>query len=114
MYPILDQAAVAQAAYHGFTTEVTVTFDYSELNAAVPFTEDVYTAVQIGTGNTTKTYHPIIDTGTCGMVASANGLPDWNESDASTYPVGWEFLSAAKIIFRSLDSERYLLHQLRC
>jgi hypothetical protein len=99
MHPFLSYAAAPQAVYQGFTTEITIPFDYSELNAAVPFTEDVYTAVQIGANSTAVTYHPIIDTGTCGMVVSANGFPDWNATDASTYPVGWEFLSSSKRLY---------------
>jgi hypothetical protein len=99
MYPFGSQAAVTHAVYHGFTTEVTIPFDYSELNADVPFTGDVYTAVQIGSGSTATTYHPIIDTGTCGFVVSANGFPDWNSSSASAYPVGWEFLSSSKRLY---------------
>ena len=99
MWPFFSQPADAQALYGAFTTQVMIPFDYSQINARVPFTEDVYTAVQIGTGSTAMTYHPIIDTGTCGMVVSANGFPDWNASDASTYPVGWEFLSSSKRLY---------------
>ena len=99
MHPFNSQAAFAQSVYHSFTTEVTVPFDYSQLNSAVPFTEDVYTAVRIDSGSMATTYHPIIDTGTCGFVVSANGFPNWNASDASTHPVGWEFLSSSKRLY---------------
>jgi hypothetical protein len=97
MYPFLSRAAVVQAAYSAFSTEVLIPFDYSDLNAAVPFTEDVRTSIRIGTG--LCIFHPIIDTGTCGLVVSASSLPDWNATDASTYPVGWEFLSSNKRLY---------------
>lgn len=37
--------------------------------------------------------------GTCGLIVSANSLPEWNATDVSTYPVGWEFLSSSKRLY---------------
>jgi hypothetical protein len=99
MQSLFFPEVLGQPTYQGFKTEVLIPFDYSEVNAAVPFTEDVYTSVRMGKGSATKTYHPILDSGTCGFVVSANGLPGWNASDASKSPIGWEFLSSSKRLY---------------
>ena len=88
-----------ESDYRRFSLEVLIPFDYSAVNAIVPFTEDVFTTVQVGTGTTAKNYNPIIDTGTCGLVISANGFPEWTNSTTSEYPIGWEFLSSSKRLY---------------
>jgi hypothetical protein len=80
---------------------VTIPFDYSVTNSIFPFTEDVFTTIKVGTRSTAKTYNPIIDTGTCGLVISANGFSDWTNSGASNFPIGWEFLSSSKQLYSS-------------
>lgn len=37
--------------------------------------------------------------GTCGLIVSAKDLPDWTATEASTYPIGWEFLSSSKRLY---------------
>ena len=110
MYPSLSQAAAVQAVYNTFSTEVLIPFDYSELNAVVPFTEDVQTSILIGTG--LQVFHPVIDTGSCGLLLSASDLPGWNATDASTYPVGWEFLSSSKRLYSGhwIPSDVYFIN----
>jgi hypothetical protein len=85
--------------YKTFTTEVTIPFDYSSMNSIVPFTEEIFTAIKIDTGTTAKTYNPINDTGTCGLIISASGFPDWTSASSSQHPVGWEFLSSSKRLY---------------
>ncbi|GAO13568.1 uncharacterized protein UV8b_05841 [Ustilaginoidea virens] len=86
--------------YRGFTVKAHIHFDYSPTNAAVPFTDDVSTAVRIaGANGTARTFHPIIDTGSCGFVISAVDLPDWTKEEAARNPPGWEFLSSSKILY---------------
>lgn len=89
------------AAYSAFTIQALIPFDYSETNNAVPFTDDVRTAITIksDSGVTSKSFHPIIDTGSCGFVVSAADLPDWTKAEASKYPKGWQFLSSSKILY---------------
>ena len=99
MYALLSPADVGPALYSAFTTEVHIPFDHSDLNNAIPFTEDVRTTIRFGADPSTYLYHPIIDTGSCGLFVSANGLPGWNASEASKYPVGWEFLSSSKRLY---------------
>lgn len=99
MWPVDRAAAVAQAVYTAFTIQAFIPFDPSTANDRVPFTDDVRTAVQVRSGDTSKTFHPIIDTGSCGFVVSAADLPGWNKTDASRHPSGWEFLSSSKILY---------------
>ncbi|OAQ59657.1 outer membrane autotransporter barrel protein [Pochonia chlamydosporia 170] len=91
----------AHTLYNAFTIQATIPFDFSKTNAAVPFTNDVSTAVKIksDSGVMSRTYHPIIDTGSCGFVISAADLPDWTKAEASKHPKGWEFLSSSKILY---------------
>lgn len=90
-----------QSMYDAFTAHATIPFDYRKENVLVPFTVDVSMGVQIesDSGLLSRTYHPIIDTGSCGFVISAADLPDWDRTEASQYPVGWEFLSSSKILY---------------
>ncbi|KAE9366344.1 outer membrane autotransporter barrel protein [Stipitochalara longipes BDJ] len=85
--------------YRRFSLEVLIPFDYSTANTNIPFTDDVFTTIKVGTGTTATIYKPIIDTGTCGLVISASGFPNWKNSTASEYPIGWEFLSSSKRLY---------------
>ena len=87
------------ADYRSFRMDVVIPFDYSSVNSIVPFTEDVFTTIKVGTGIPAKTYSPIIDTGTCGLVISASGFPSWSNSTAAEFPIGWEFLSSSKRLY---------------
>ena len=59
MQSFLSQTAAPPAVYSAFETEFLIPFDHSDLNTAVPFTEDVRTTIKIGSGS--YIYHPIID-----------------------------------------------------
>ncbi|TWU72886.1 hypothetical protein ED733_004174 [Metarhizium rileyi] len=91
----------ANAVYNAFTIQATIPFDFSEANAAMPFTDDVTTGVKIksDSGAISASFHPIIDTGSCGFVISAADLPDWTGAEARKHPEGWEFLSSSKILY---------------
>ena len=111
---LFSRTAAAQPNYSTFTTQVSIPYDSSTINAQVPFTEDVYTAVRIGTGSTERVYHPIIDTGSCGMVVSANGLPGWNASTASQLSSRLGIsLQQQEAVLWALDSNRPLFQQRR-
>lgn len=99
MWPLQQIALAAQTMYCGFTIHTTIPFDRSRANAAIPFTRDVHTSVEIRSHNSNRTFHPIIDTGTCGFVLSAADIPGWNKAEAAKNPVGWEFLSSSKILY---------------
>ena len=101
MWPLVHTAFAMQALYRAYSIEAAIPFDASAANGAVPFTEDVHTTVRLQSddGVLSGTYHPIVDTGSCGFVISAADLPDWSEEEASRHPLGWEYLSSSKILY---------------
>jgi hypothetical protein len=101
MWHLPQVVMAAQALYGAFTIHATIPFDHSETNEHIAFTDDVRTSVKImgKSGVMSQTYHPIIDTGSCGFVISAADLPDWTKAEAAQHPRGWEFLSSSKILY---------------
>lgn len=47
----------------------------------------------------TQAYHPVIDTGTCGLIVSAAEFPNWTPELAEKHPVGYEYLSSSKKLY---------------
>lgn len=84
--------------YSGFTTEVLIPFYLEPGNEPpnAPFTEKVRVNVTLTNSAGSETWHPSIDTGTCGYVISKDNFPGPIPADA---PVGWEFLSSSKILY---------------
>jgi hypothetical protein len=85
--------------YSPFRTSVLVPFDYSEDNAAVPFTWNSRISLRVGTGSGATTHNASIDTGTCGWVLSTDRFPNWDAATAATYPEGWQYLSSSKRLY---------------
>jgi hypothetical protein len=90
---------VQAGPYAAFSTSALIPFDTSTVNDEIPFSEANRVTIKVGTGTTAKTFHPVIDTGTCGLMVSADVFPDWTPTIAATYPVGWEFLSSSKKLY---------------
>lgn len=47
----------------------------------------------------TYCYTGTLDTGSTGVILSAADLENYNKTDASRYPVGWQFLTSSKILY---------------
>ena len=93
-------ATSAQSTYSDYTVEVTIPYYINvEALAAIPFSEAPRVNVELRNGDSKITYHPIIDTGTCGYIVSVDSFPGWSEKLANASERGWEFLSSSKKLY---------------
>lgn len=76
---------------------VFIPFLSSSLSPEAPWTKPV--RVHWRLDNQSFGYHGTVDTGSTGVILSAADLEGYNRTEASAYPVGWQFLTSSKILY---------------
>ncbi|KAF8850055.1 hypothetical protein BDZ45DRAFT_208814 [Acephala macrosclerotiorum] len=91
------RARVIASDYDGFNTSALIPF--VDEDSAIPFTDYQLVNFWFSSDPASTNYTPFVDTGSTGMVISAADIPEWNLSEASCYPQGWEYLSSSKRLY---------------